>query len=325
MHDYSLHPKIEYKRGSRGKTPVFWAIFFILILTAIIFLPKTFPKPNNQTQNKSVNENLPAEKTQSTQSPLKSTSQNDLLLEKIGEILSTSAGTYSVYIFDININQGFGINEHTMLTAASINKIPILATLYNLAGKGEIDLEDDITVQAKDIQNYGTGIIQNQRAGTKYSLKTLARLMMEKSDNTAAYILGSQILGLDKIQDYIDSLGLTQTSMQDNKTSTVDMANLMLKIYKGEITAKALNAEMLDFMDKSDFDDRIPKGVPENIKVYHKTGDEVGKIHDVGIIDLPLHPYYLGILTIDMTDDAVTKNSLSQISKLVYEYMKNLN
>ena len=149
--------------------------------------------------------------------------------------------------------------------------------------------------------------------------------MMEKSDNTAAYILGSQILGLDKIQDYINSLGLTQTSMQDNKTSTVDMANLMLKIYQGKITNKALNAEMLDFMDTSDFDDRIPKGVPEGVKVYHKTGDEVGKIHDVGIVDLPLHPYYLGILTIDMIDDTVTKNNLAQISKLVYEYMKNLH
>lgn len=322
MRDYSLHPKIEYKKRVRNKAPLFWAIILIVILVGIIFLPKTFTKPNDQAQNKSVNENLPTEKTQPTQPPLKSTSQKDLL-EKIEAILSASTGTYSVYIYDINKNQGFGVNEHTMLTAASVNKIPILAALYNLAGKGEVDLETDVTIQAKDIQNYGTGIIQNQRAGTKYSLKTLARLMMEKSDNTAAFILGSQTIGLDKIQEYITSLGLTQTSMQDNKTSAVDMASLMLKIYKGEITTQALNVEMLDFMDKSDFDDRIPKGIPENVKVYHKTGDEVGKIHDVGIVDLANHPYYLGILTIDMTDDAITKNNLAQISKLVYEYMKN--
>lgn len=317
MHDYSLLPKIEYKKRPRKKAPIFGVLILIFFLIGIIFLPKKFTQNKNMQSDTST---LPTVTSEVKKPQLPPSSQKDLL-SKIEAVLDSSQGTYSVYIYDLNTNQGFGINEHTQLTAASVNKIPILATLYHQAGEGKIDLENDITVQAKDMQSYGTGIIHNAKPGTKYSLKTLARLMMEKSDNTAAYILGSQVLGLDQIQEYINSLGLTQTDMLDNKTSNADMANLMVKIYRGEISNQALNAEMLDFMDKSDFDDRIPKELPENIKTYHKTGDEVGRIHDVGIIDLPNHPYFLGILTIDMTEGQQTKENLAKISRLVYEYM----
>lgn len=254
---------------------------------------------------------------------VKTTSQKDLLKE-IENILEENKGTYSVYVYDIKNKQGFGINEEMMITAASVNKVPILAALYHLAGKNDIDLEKIVIPQQEDIQDYGTGSIRYDPTGTPYSLKTLARLMMEKSDNTAAYILGNQIIGGQRIQKLLDEWGLTQTNMADNKTSNKDMASLLTKMYQGEITSKALTAEMLGFMDKSDFDDRIPAGVSEGIKVYHKTGDEIGKIHDAGIIDLPGKPYYLGILTTDTTDDEVTKKNLAKISQLVYGYMKDL-
>jgi len=199
-----------------------------------------------------------------------------------------------------------------------------LAALYHLAGKNEVDLEKIVILQKDDIQDYGTGSIRYDPIGTPYSLKTLARLMMEKSDNTAAYILSNLVIGIDKIQTLIDSWGLTQTSMADNKTSAYDISILMVKMYQGEITSKALTAEMLDFMDKSDFEDRIPAGIDVGVKVYHKTGDEIGKIHDAGIVDLPGRPYFLAIFTLDMTDEELTKKNQAEISKIVFEYMRSL-
>ena len=102
------------------------------------------------------------------------------------------------------------------------------------------------------------------------------------------------------------------------------MAKLLTKMYNGDITTSALTAEMLGFMDKSDFDDRIPAGLPQEITVYHKTGDEVGKIHDVGIVNLPQKPYFLGILTIDVKGEQTTKQAMVNISKVVFEYMSEL-
>jgi len=242
------------------------------------------------------------------------------ILQKIEEQTQKTSGTYSIYIYDINKNSGFGINEQMVTDAASVNKIPILAALYHLAGKDEIDLEKIVVPQPKDISD-GTGSIRYDSPGTPYSIKTLGRLMMEKSDNTAAYILGSHIIGLQRLQDLVVSWGLTQTDMFKNTSSVKDQATILLKIYKGEITSQALTAEILDFMNSSDFDDRLPNGLPEGVKIYHKTGDQVGKIHDVGIIEAAQRPYYLGIFTTDQTNEQATKDNISQISKIVYELL----
>ena len=206
---------------------------------------------------------------------------------------------------------------------ASVNKIPILATLYAMASNGEIDIDRQVKLQEDDVQDYGTGSIRYDPIGTLYSLKTLARLMMEKSDNTAAHILGKIILKEDKVQEYEDSCGMTQTSMKDNKTSASDMKILLSKIYDGEIANPALSSEMLDFLHGSDFEDRIPQDLPTGTKVYHKTGDETGKIHDVGIVDITDNTYYIGILTIDMKDEKKTKKNIAKISQLIYDYMKD--
>src|SRR3989338_3002767 len=236
----------------------------------------------------------------------------------INKELANTTGTFSVYFYDLKTGDNFGINEDIVLTAASVNKIPILAALYHLAGKDEIDLDKIIVPQQKDIQDYGTGSMRYDKPGTPYSIKTLARLMMEKSDNTAAYLLASVIIGMDEIQKLLEEWGLTQTDMENNKTSVKDMFVITKKIYNGEISSEELNKEMVDFMDDSDFEDRISRGVPETITFYHKTGDEVGKVHDVGIVDLPERPYFLGILTTDVTDVEETKDKIARISRIVF-------
>lgn len=244
------------------------------------------------------------------------------LLSEIKKLIEKAGGTWSVYIYDLTSNQGFGINETMIFKVASVNKIPILASLYYSADKGEVNLDQQVTLQAEDIQDYGTGSIRYDPLGTTYSVKTLARLMMEKSDNTAAYILGRQIMNFEKIQKLVNDWGLTQTDMENDKTSLLDMARLLGKIYRGEITNQALTLEMLTFMDESDFEDRIPAQLPKEIKVYHKTGDGIGAVHDVGIIDLAGHPYVLGVFTADINGEAETRQTMAQVSKMVFEFMK---
>ncbi len=245
------------------------------------------------------------------------------LLDKIKTETEKLNGTFSVFVYELNSNRTFGINETTIFTAASINKIPILASLYYLAGKNEVDLEQQVTLQASDIQDYGTGNIRYESPGTVYSLKTLARRMMEESDNTAAYILGRETIGFAKVQELVNSWGLTQTDMENNKTSPADIVNLLVKMYRGEITDEALTTEMMGFMDDSDFEDRIPALLPSGTKVYHKTGDGEGEIHDVGIIELPNHPFVLGVFSTDINDETAAKNTIAQIAKLVFDWERS--
>ena len=313
---------IESKTGGGSrKAYLGLAVFLILITLTVLYKAGKVVLLNPVVEvSPKISENKAGDK------PNQVTVADNLDFEEIkaeiSRLTSDSSGTYSVYLEDLNSGRNFGINEQMVVTAASVNKIPILAALYHKAGKNEIDLDRIIVPQAKDIQDYGTGSIRYDAPGTAYSLKTLARLMMEKSDNTAAYILASLVVGLDDIQNLIESWGLTQTDMKINKTSAKDIAIITIKMYRSEITGKALTAEMIDFMDDSDFEDRIPKGIDGNTKVYHKTGDEVRTVHDAGIVDLPGKPYFLAVFTTDIVDEEATKTKIAQISRIVYENMK---
>lgn len=245
---------------------------------------------------------------------------HDEFIASLKEFIADKNGVFSIYYYDLNKNTSFGINETTIFTAASVNKLPILATLYHDASSGKLDLDRRITLQAKDIQDFGTGVLRYEGAGGSYSLKTLAQLLMEKSDNTAAYVL-TQILGENHIQDMVEEWGLTQTNINMNKTSSKDITTLLIKMYRGQITDSAHTQEMIGFMDDSDFENRLPALLPKDVKVYHKIGNEVGNIHDVGIIVHPTHPYVLAIMTNDVTNDAAAEEAIAQISKLTFDYV----
>jgi beta-lactamase class A len=243
------------------------------------------------------------------------------LKRKIENIVGNTWKNYSVYVKDMNSGFDMGIGEEVMYTAASVNKVPILAALYYENQKGDVDMNKVVTLQADDIQSYGTGIIQYDPPGTTYTVKTLARLMMEKSDNTAAYLLAHQILSMNQIQNLMNNWGLDQTDMVNNLTSNKDMGNLFEKIYHGKIANRGQTLEMLSFLKNSDFEDRIPALLPKNTTVYHKIGNGPGFVHDVGIIDGPKSNYYIGILTSDITDDIEATKTAALISKSVFDYM----
>ena len=296
-----------------------WPFLVLLVLIGTTFLVRARAaekqKPTDTTQGATITEALRPTVEQ------KQALSKDLLMTQLKTIFEGKVGTYSIFIYDLNTNEGFGISEDTVLTAASVNKVPILAGLYHLADTGDIDLDDTVTIREKDIQDYGTGIIRYQKPGVQYSIKTLARLMMQKSDNTAAYVLARVLITAPKLQSLMDEWELVQTDIDKNKTSAHDMAILMTKMYRGEIANEALTREMLGFMTDSDFEDRIPALLPPDTIIYHKTGDEIGNMHDVGIVEIPNQPYFVAFLALDFIDgEDNAKQAIATASKLIYDY-----
>jgi len=243
---------------------------------------------------------------------------NNLKL-KTKRIIDSATGNYGIYFADLNNPYEFGINHKEIFTGASVNKVQIVSVLYYLDNKNKIDLDEQITLQDNDIQDYGTGTLRYQKPGGIYSLKALAKLAIQQSDNTAAHILGKRI-GIPTIQKIINEWGLTQTDMENNKTSVSDMYILFRKIYKGEITNTAKTQELFGFMIDTEIEDRLPALLPKNVSVYHKTGDAVGGMHDVGIIQDGSTVFFLGIMTSDVGNtENKTKENIAQIAKTITE------
>ncbi len=248
---------------------------------------------------------------------------SDELRRMIKNIVGSTWDNYSVYVSDFTSSFTMGINESAIFTAASVNKVPILAVLYDEAQKGNVNFDKVITLQQDDIQDYGTGSIRYDPPGTTYSVKTLARLAAQKSDNTAAHLLANYVVGLDIVQSYVRSWRMVQTDMVNNKTSNKDMEILFRKIVTGQIANTALTEELLGFLKDSDFEDRLPALLPKDATVYHKVGTGVGQIHDVGVVVDGKMKYYIGILTEDVTDVDKAATLSAQLSKTVFDYMKN--
>ncbi len=244
-------------------------------------------------------------------------SSQDLRKDVLEKFLKGEKGSYSIYFKDLKTGDEFGIDENKVLTGASLNKLPLVAYLYNQAARGKQNLEDKIVIQKEDIQDYGTGSLRYAAPGGSYSLKTLTKLSLEQSDNTAAHVLGIR-LDLKNVQAYIKSLGLVSTDMVNNKTSAHDMGKLLELIYNRKITNSALTPELFDFMKDTDFEDRIPRDIPKNIPIYHKVGDGIGFIHDAGIIEAK-NPFVLAILTSDIQDENEAKKTIGKIAKFIFD------
>jgi len=242
----------------------------------------------------------------------------DIRKSVLEKFLKEEKGSYSIYYKDLKTGEEFGIDENKVHTAASLNKLPIVAYLYNQASRGKLDLEDRVTVQEKDVQDYGTGSIRYEAPGGSYSLKNLTKLALEQSDNTAAYVLGVK-LGVDNVQEYIRGLGLVATHMNNNETTAKEMGILYDLLNSRKVANEALTRELLDFSRDTDFEDRIARDLPNDAIVYHKAADGVGFVHDAGIISSGTNKFILTILTSDIKNEEEVKNTMGKIAKFIYD------
>lgn len=247
----------------------------------------------------------------------KKAKEPEVIREDIINYLKDQKGEYSVYYEDLKTGDNFSIHGSTLLTAASLNKLPVVGYLYHLASKKEIDLQETVVIQASDIQDYGTGKLRYEKPGQQYTLQYLAQLAMKMSDNTAAHVLNIR-LGEEDIQAFAYQIGMGSTSMVDNDTSARDIGRFYQMLYQNKFASPAQSRELLGYMEDTDFEDRLAALLPKNLHVYHKTGDGVNFIHDGGIISNGETPFILVVMSSNIPDEITAKAVIGKIAELVY-------
>jgi len=239
----------------------------------------------------------------------------------IQDALDDSIPEYSIVVDDFLSSFTVSVGETSLFTGASVHKIPILTAVYLEAQNNNLDLDKEIVFQEADRQDYGTGVMRYKASGTRYTVRELGSLMIKQSDNTAATILANRVLTMRNIQTTINSLGLTETNMNDNMTSNKDMSLLFNKLFTGKILNGVLTREFIDLLHDSDFEDRIPALLPNTARVYHKIGTAIGGLHDVGVVITPTSMYYIGIFTRGVSDEERATRAIARASRAVYDYM----
>lgn len=315
-------PIQRHKQTISVRSVLFFTLLFVLLFFA--FNERRYGKAiSNNSVSPTSEESVIAEKKEEDMNTTP-TSLSDLSLQ-IRTLLDKQEGTYSVRFEDFTTKEAFGINDELVMTAASVIKLPILASLYYLASEETINLEEEFTIQPGDVQDWGTGSIRYEQQPIIHTNRELSQLLMEKSDNTAAFVFTHRIIGEEKIHQLINTWGLTKTNLTENETTNKDMNLLMRMIFEGKIANEAFTQEMIGIMDDSDFEDRLPFLLPSDAVVYHKIGNEVRVVNDVGVIEYGGKRWYVGVLTDNIPDETATKHVIARISKLIFDYQTRVD
>lgn len=235
------------------------------------------------------------------------------------ELVAKQTGDYGIFVKSVNGQEEWKLGEDKVMTAASVIKLPVLIVYYQQVDQGKIDPAEEYVLAEADRWQYGTGSMQYQPAGTKYTYKDIAKLVANQSDNMGAEVLIKKLGGYTKAQQLVAALGLVKTNLRANEITAGEAGGLFLQLAQGKLLSPASREELFNNLTKTVNEDRLPAGVPENVRVIHKFGSEVGVVNDCGLVE-SANPYVICVLTTNVNvGDA--EPLLPQISQAVWTWL----
>jgi beta-lactamase class A len=246
------------------------------------------------------------------------------LKELVERRIKNEKGRYSVFIKNLKTGQEYVKDEHDAFPSASLYKLWVMGAVYE-----RIDDErwrkNTVLTQAVEILNDKFSIASESAELTEgeitYSVENALEKMITISDNYSALLLTEKV-GIPELNTFLKKYRLTESSTGTPPVTTAyDTATYFEKLYKKEMVSMSASEEMIERLKRQQLNDRIPKYLPDTIKVAHKTG-ELGRIkHDAGIVFAKKGDYIFVILT-DTPDPKNAAEIIALTSKDVYEYFK---
>jgi len=239
------------------------------------------------------------------------------ITRKIEEELALLQGSYGVYVKNLKNNENIEINQNKIFTAASLTKLFTAGTYYKTL-RSKAGIKNEILVLREEDKIEGAGSLINDPVGSKYYPDELLEKMLKESDNTAFAIMTS-FLGIKNISNFIEKLGLINTSFGNNDATPFDIGLFLEGLYKYEFLGEYYSKEMIELMTNTAFEDRIPFYLPEDTRVAHKIGTWSGAYSDAGIVFAPGGDYVIVVMT-ENANYTEAVNAIRKISQIVYEY-----
>jgi beta-lactamase class A len=319
--DYYYHTRLIEIRKRRRRKKILLAGLIILIIFVALYSVFGGSQKNGKTTIKN-----PLEKV----SPILSLAQKDLGIPN---------ENFSVAIKNLKTNEVFYYNESKKFKAASLYKIWVMGTVFGLISQGKIS-EDEVLIGDKNELNINleeatpsaAPSISNQpekseeekkkeleERQVKYNVLNAIENMIVISDNYAAILVSSRSANVNVVS-FLKKYGLEDSIYSKPPITTAsDLAIVLEKIYKGEVIDKSYSQRMIDILKRQRLNDRIPKYLPENIPVAHKTGELELNKHDAGIVFLETGDYVIVVMS-DTDDPTVASEKIAKFSKSVFDY-----
>jgi beta-lactamase class A len=171
---------------------------------------------------------------------------------------------------------------------ASLIKVPILVTVFDLVESGRLSLDDQLTVLPIDVVP-GAGILQHLHAGITITVRDAAWLMTTISDNTATNLLLDRIV-IRRVWDKMEALGLPRSKVHSKSflressvamdssvkyglgvTTSNEMARLFALLADGTAVSPRADSAMRQMLAANE-DGQLLQRFASGIRAPHKTG-----------------------------------------------------
>ncbi len=213
------------------------------------------------------------------------------------------------------------------LVAASVIKLPIMVEAFRQRESGHINWMEEVTIHSED-KLPSCGALTYLHDGLRVTVGDLVTLMIILSDNTATNLLIDK-LGMENINATCKALQLKGTKLNrklfdaeqaargiENYVTAGDMCRLLSMLLCGQVVSPDASREMLKILGNQRLNGKIPfylhsRGIP----VAHKTGEDDGITHDVGMI-FTAEPQIMCFLS-NHTDVPAAERCMQDIANLL--------
>lgn len=270
---------------------------------------------------------------------------NVSIIEIITSILDSSDGDFAMAFMDIQTDEIILVNENESFHAASTMKTPVMIEAFKKIHQSSQSLKDSIVVYNQfysivDSSVYSLSIDRDSDPslykfiGASVSWDDLINRMITRSSNLATNILVDQLTGQNITRSmrelgasYIQVLrGVEDMKAYEaglsNTTTALDLLRIYEKLARYEVVDSVNSQAMMNILLEQEFNSLIPAGLPQGIKVAHKTGEITGVHHDSGIVFLPDdRRYVLVLLSKNVENKEKADQNMIEVSRQIYEYM----
>ena len=245
---------------------------------------------------------------------------------EIDRLAKALPGHIGLYLLDTVTGEEYACNAADPIEAASVIKLTVMAEAFRQFGAGELNPAERVTIRPED-KLPSCGALTYMEDGTTVTLRDLVTLMIILSDNTATNLLIDR-LWLGRINALIERLGLAGTHLNrklfmpelaargvKNYVSAQDMGVLLRLMLEGKLISPEASRDMLGILRNQRLNGKMPFFLHDKgIACAHKTGEDDGVTHDVGII-FAEHPVILCFLS-ERTDVPRAERALQDIAAL---------
>lgn len=252
-------------------------------------------KASQETTNLSATGPLVAGTTAKLVSDVALSQELTRLKAEIEQLATLTPGLeQSAFLVDLDTGDYVDIAGGQAISAASTVKVPVLVAFLQQVDAGQIALNQGLVMGEEQMAG-GSGTMQNDPVGTRYTALEVVTQMIVNSDNTATNMMIDALGGVDALNQQFQSWGLDSTLLRNplpdldgtNTTSTKDLALLMALIDQGGLLMPRSRDRMFSIMQRTANRSLIPFGINDDSILANKTGDISTVLGDVALVDSP--------------------------------------